>query len=135
MKHKLHLLVQRIAMCGGGTAYDVYVQQSCKRYYPITGHIYETVIINEGIAYLNVSGFLRTKAVDELPALTQERMAAFRRIERLAKRLEYHFARQVFPELSRIGKMPFLWASWDMGDSRKEVTVELNERNFTKYCD
>ena len=98
-------------MCGGGTSYDVLVPKQEKSYYPIAAGCYATVVLRKGKEFFRVADALRTPEIDDLPILTDERLNAFRRLERIAKRLEIRIARRAFPELRHLKSLPTLWAS------------------------
>lgn len=126
-KVKIHVF--RHKLVGGGTAYEVLVPRYQKRYYPITGTIYATVFIREyrgkEMEYFSVFDFLRTSEVDELPPYSEERWKAFKKLEKRAREIEFKAASLAFPELKRLGKVPSLWALWDLPSTEKEVTLEI----------
>ena len=118
--------VVRTAMCGGGTSYDVYVPIRCKEYKPIAGNCYATEIWWNGGRYYRLSDFFRTPRLDKLPARTEERWNAYKRLEKLTDRLEAVLAARAFPELAGARKLPGLWASWNLPSA--ETTVSLRVR-------
>lgn len=99
-------------MVGGGNAYHVLVPKSAKEYYPISeGHYHATVIVRNGGDYFTVSDSLRTPGLDELPALTDERLNAFQRLYKVASRLQTRIAKRAFRELRGRRELPSLWSS------------------------
>ena len=129
MKVKVHVFRHKIV--GGGTAYEVLVPKHQKKYFPITGTIYATVYVREfagkEIEYFTVADFLRTREIDELPAFSQERWNAFQELDKKARELEYKAGSLAFPELKKLGKMPLLWAAWNLPNAEKEVEIEIEE--------
>ncbi len=131
---KVAVDVVRTAMCGGGTSYDVYIPVRTKAYRPITGHIYATVICRDGREYYHLSDWLRDQAIDGLEPLTDERWNAFKRLERIARRLEVRLAKRAFPELAGLDKLPFLWAQWDKPSDTQRIRLTVSGRNYARLC-
>ena len=126
----MRALVVRTEMIGCGTAYEVLIPRSQKGYRPITAGIYATVIMRNDEEYYRLGDFLRTPDLDNLLAWSDARWDAFRRIGRLAERLEAKIATRVFPELKGRTNLPFLWASWTLPSAEGETEFVLRE----KYC-
>ena len=126
----MRALVVRTEMIGGGTSYGVLIPRSQKGYRPITAGIYATVIIRDDKEYYRLNDFLTTPDLDNLPAFSDARWNAFRRIGRLAQRLEAKIAIRVFPELKGRTNLPILWADWTLPSSEGETEFVLRE----KYC-
>ena len=118
--------VIRTQMVGGGTSYDVYIPTRFKRYRPITGHVYATVIHRDGEEYYELDDVLRSPTIDGLPAFSDERSRAFKALRERAKRLEYEIAARAYPELQRLGKVPLLWAEWTKPSATVVVDVDLD---------
>jgi len=129
MKVKVHVFRHRIV--GGGTAYEVLVPKYQKKYFPITGTIHAMIYVREyrgkEIEYFTVFDFLRTSEIDELPPHSKERWEAFRELDKKARELEYKAGSLTFPELKKLGKMPLLWATWNLPNAEKEVILEIEE--------
>ena len=115
----------RTKMCLGSTTYDVYVPTRQKGYEPITNLCYATVIIWQGERYYRLADFLRTPTMDGLPPFSEERSDAFKRIEKLAKRLEAKLAARVYPELAGHKALP--WLSETLDHDTREVSFWLHE--------
>lgn len=123
----MKVLCIRTKMVGGGTSYDVYVPIENKSYRPISFGTYATVIWRDKGKYYRVDDFLRTPELDTLPALTDERLDAFKRLRKVARRLEVRIAKRVFKELGSVKKLPTLWGNWTLPS--KDVWVEVNIKN------
>lgn len=122
-------IVYRTAMCGGGTAYSVYFKCADKRYRPISGHCYATIHIHDGGPQCyNTSNFYRTPTLDELPAMTNTRLNAFKRLERSTDRLAFRIAKRAFPELGALPKLPTLWAQWNKESAQRTIRVRVSAR-------
>ena len=115
----------RTEMCGGGTAYDVYIPCRYKGYRPIAAGCYATIIRYRGQDYYRVADYLRTPEIDALPPLTVERLDAFKRLRKVAERLEARIASRAFPELKGCRKLPGPWAPWTLPSKRRVIKVEL----------
>jgi hypothetical protein len=117
--------VVRTAMVGGGTSYDVYIPVCGKSYKPIAAGCYATVIVWRGKEYYRLADYLRTPDLDALPPLTDKRLCAFRRIEKLAERLEAKIAARAFSELTGRKALPFLWSRENHPSKDKTVRFRL----------
>jgi hypothetical protein len=118
--------VIRTQMVGGGTSYDVYVPTSFKRYRPIAAGCYATVIHRDGGEFYELGDVLRGPTIDALPALTQERIDAFRALREFAEGLAYQIAVRAFPELKSLGRLPSLWACWTKPSKTVVLEVDLD---------
>ena len=121
--------VFRTKMIGGGTSYDVYLACDQKGYRPISGFQYATIVCRDGKQYFSVTDFLRTPTIDALPAFSDDRWNSFKRLRKAAERLEFKLAKQAFPELAKLPKMPPLWADWSLPHATKTVSLTLRN-NF-----
>lgn len=127
MKQKtIQVRVSRVAMCGGGTSYSVYWKCADKPSRPLhNGHTYATEILSGdgGPFYATVD------AIDPKRHWAMEAGCAkydeFKRLERVAKRLECRIARRAFPELAGLRELPFLWAGWNKPTCDKWVSVNV----------
>ena len=124
--------VQRTEMCGGGTSYDVLWPKSAKSYRPIAAGCYATVIspsferYGETQGYYRTGDFLRTADLDALPALTTERLNAFRAKERAADRFEARIAARAYSELSGIRAVPSFWINETYPSDVRTITVDMS---------
>lgn len=121
-------------MVGGGTSYAVYVQTKYKGYHPLSYGWYASTYHDDGRSYFNVSDFLRTRDIDALPRMTDERTNAFRNLERLAERIGFLCCCKAFPEIHKFGKIPFLWTSETHEPRRVDIRFKLNDRNVERLA-
>lgn len=122
---KTNALVIRTAMCGGGTAYDVYWPISAKPSRPLHNqHIYATVIGHGNGEYYRTEDAIDPRSHWEMEC-GGEKYDAYKRIERVAQRLNVRIAKRVFPELRGAKRLPALWASWNLPSMEKTVAVNI----------
>ncbi len=95
---------------------------------------FPAVCVQDGKDYYRVDDFLRDKAIDELPAFSDSRSKAFRQLVKVSLRLESRLAKQAFPELSPLPKLPTLWASWNEKSAKKWVKFRLSSKNYNRLC-
>ncbi len=124
--------ITRTKMIGGGNSYDVLIPADCKSYKPITNFCYATIINWRGQSYYRISDFLRTPKIDNMKAFSDERSAAFRKLQSIANRLEFCLAKRAFKELKTLKKLPKLWTN-DNFESR-DISVEftISDRNVKR---
>jgi len=132
MSLTINAIAVRTKMVGGGNSYDIYVPIDQKSYQPITGHCYATVIHWKNKKYYRVDDFLRTRKTDNLPALTSERFNAFRKLNKVAKKLEICLAKRAFPELKGKKRLPSFWTDDNFPSKDIKVRFSVNEKNAAK---
>ncbi len=121
--------IYRTKIIGGGTGYDVLIPCHQKSYRPISFGTYATIVsratkgndFKSRVDYYYMADFLRTPEIDALPALSDERWNAFKRLEVIAASLSYQLALKAFPELASVRGLPFLWADWSLPSDMKIV--------------
>lgn len=109
-------------------SYDVYVEKHQKQYEPKSFGTYATVCILDGKRYYRLDDILRTPELDQLPALTTERLNAFRKMRRVADRLALKLAKRAFDELKPLSKLPTLWGEWDAPSAKCKIKFTLDDR-------
>lgn len=126
---KVKALCVRTSMIGGGTSYDVYFRCKDKPSRPLHGgYTYATQVYPCG--HSSGDGFYRVAdAIDPKERWGMElgpaKWETGKRLEKVAARLSFRIARRAFPELSKIRKMPDLWASWTLPSEEKWVEVRM----------
>lgn len=118
----------RTRMIGGGTKYEVYFRCEDKPSRPLHGYTYATQVYPCG--HSSGDGFYRVAdAIDPRERWGMElgpaKWETGKRLEKVAARLSFRIARRAFPELSKIRKMPDLWASWTLPSEEKWVEVRM----------
>ena len=111
----------RTAMCGGGTAYDVYFLKADKPSHPLHGgYTYATTIIRGRQEFFAVRDAIDPRARWEMEQ-GLAKWDAGKALEKKANRLAVRIAKRAFPELCGHRELPFLWASWN----KPSVTVQV----------
>lgn len=125
-KKQIQARVDRIAMCGGGTAYSVYFRCADKPSRPLHGGFtYATEILSgDGGPFYAV-----VDAIDPRSHWGMEQGWAkyeeFKKLERIAKRLTIRIAKRAFSELRGLRELPALWATWSLPRAEKWISVNI----------
>ena len=122
----IRALVIRTEMCGGGTGYDVYWRTKDKPSHPLhNDHIYATTIHHGNGQYY----FRTTDAIDPKTHWAMdpggEKYDQFKRLEKVARRLELRVARRAFPELASVKRLPMVCAPWTLKSAEVWVAVKM----------
>lgn len=116
--------VFRTRMIGGGTSYDVLIPIKYTDYRPISGSTYATVIHWGDERYYRIHDYLRTPSLDRLPALSDARLDAFRKLHSEAGALEFKFLKKAFSETRKLSTFPSLWVQeWTLESKVVILTV------------